>query len=150
MTLIELMVVVVIATILISIAIPSYQTQVLRSRRVEAKTALLDLAAREQRYYSTSFTGANYSPAPTDLGYPIGSAWPLPVADNYYAVTVCTVGAAACPPSPQTAPGFLVSAAPINSQTADTQCAFFAVDSVGRQWANDSNNNDTTTICWNN
>ena len=54
MTLIELMMVVVIATILMSIAVPSYMSQVRQSRRIEAKTALLDLAGREERFFSTS------------------------------------------------------------------------------------------------
>ena len=62
MTLIELMIVVVIVSILASIAVPSYIQQVRKSRRVQAKTALLDLAGREERYFSTSANGANYSP----------------------------------------------------------------------------------------
>ena len=67
-TLIELMVTVAIATILISIAIPAYNTQIRKSRRTEAKTALLDLAGREERFYNTS-SPPNYSSTPSDLGY---------------------------------------------------------------------------------
>ena len=66
-TLVELMVVVVIATILLSIAVPSYMSQVRQSRRTEAKTAVLDLASREERYFSTN--GSIYSVTPADLGY---------------------------------------------------------------------------------
>ena len=44
-TLIELMVVVIIATILLSIAIPAYTSQIRKSRRTEARTAVLDLAS---------------------------------------------------------------------------------------------------------
>ena len=91
MTLIELMVVVVIATILMSIAVPSYMSQVRQSRRIEAKTALLDLAGREERFFSTSVNGANYSQTSTDLGYPVG-AWPQVVGSGYYTVTVCGLG----------------------------------------------------------
>ena len=50
------MVVVAIATILFAIAIPSYVTYIRESRRTEAKTAVLDLAGREERYLSTSPT----------------------------------------------------------------------------------------------
>jgi type IV pilus assembly protein PilE len=46
-TLVELMVVIVIASILMAIAIPSYKTSIRKSRRTDAKTALLDLAGRE-------------------------------------------------------------------------------------------------------
>lgn len=81
MTLMELMIVVVIVSILASIAVPSYIQQVRKSRRVEAKTALLDLAGREERYFSTSVTGANYSALSTDLGYT--GAWPIQVGNNY-------------------------------------------------------------------
>ncbi len=154
MTLIELMVVVVIATILMSIAIPSYMSQVRQSRRVEAKTALLDLAGREERYFSTSVTGANYTQTTTDLGYPVG-AWPQTVGSGYYTVTVCALGpgmAAGCANTTQTAPGYEIDAAPAagSSQLGDTRCAKFAVDNTGTQWAFDINNNNTTAYCWGN
>src|SRR5438132_12993393 len=55
-TLIELMVVVAIVTILFSIAIPSYMSYIRQSRRTEAKTAVLDLAGREERFLSTNPT----------------------------------------------------------------------------------------------
>jgi type IV pilus assembly protein PilE len=48
-TLIELMVTLAIAAILLSIVVPTYQAQVRKSRRTEAKTAILDFAAREER-----------------------------------------------------------------------------------------------------
>ncbi len=51
-TLIELMVVVAIATILFAIAVPSYMTYVRQSRRVEAKTAVLDLAGARRALIS--------------------------------------------------------------------------------------------------
>jgi len=60
------MIVVVIAGTLLAIAIPSYIDKVRTSRRVEAKTALLDLAGREERFYNTNNT---YSLTPSDLGY---------------------------------------------------------------------------------
>ena len=62
-TLIELMVVVAIATILFAIAIPSYVTYIRQSRRTEAKTAVLDLAGREERYLSTNPTAYTDVPA---------------------------------------------------------------------------------------
>ena len=67
-TLIELMVVVVIATILVTIAIPMYTSQVQQSRRTDARTALLDLASREERFLTTNPTG--YTTSPVSLGYP--------------------------------------------------------------------------------
>jgi len=62
-TLVELMVTVMIAAILLAIAVPSYQAYIRKSRRTEAKTAVLDLAGREETLFSTT--------TPT-------AAWPLP------------------------------------------------------------------------
>jgi type IV pilus assembly protein PilE len=151
-TLIELMVVVVIATILFAIALPSYQTQIRQSRRTEAKTALLDLAGREERYLSTAANGGNYSALPTDLGYPVGSNWPLNVGSGYYTVSVCVTpagAAAACPPSGAPGPSYTITATPVagTSQAADLQCTSFSVDSVGQQYAGGS---QTAVYCWGN
>jgi len=150
MTLIELMVVVVIATILVSLAVPSYMSQVRRGRRVEAKALVLDLAGREERYYSTSVNGANYSQTATDLGY---NALPAVVGNGYYQLSVCAVGPAMagnCAPSAQAAPAFVATAVAQGTQAQDTQCITFAVDNTGQRWAFDNANNDTTTTCWNN
>src|SRR5215469_3360224 len=85
-TLIELMVVVVIATILLSIAVPSYKSQVRQSRRTEAKTAILDLSGREERYLSTNPSA--YTNNPTFLGYG-GFGVGNPIGSGYYYLTVC-------------------------------------------------------------
>jgi type IV pilus assembly protein PilE len=154
MTLLELMIVVVIVSILASIAVPSYIQQVRKSRRVEAKTALLDLAGREERFFSTSVIGANYSAIPTDVGY-TGAAWPLPVGSNYYQVTLCVATAVgttpACDPNPNapTAPSFYILATPIagTTQANDQQCTSFGVDSIGAQFATGTQN---AAFCWSN
>ena len=135
-TLIELMVVVVIASILVTIAIPMYTAQVQQSRRTDARTALLDLAGREERYLSTN--GAIYSILTTDLGYPAG-AFPANVGpDNYYQLTVCSP-AANCDPNanPPPAPSYYITATPVagTSQAGDAQCTSFSVDSTGQQFS---------------
>lgn len=49
-TLIELMIVVAIVGILATIAYPSYRDSILKGRRAEARTALLELAQQQERY----------------------------------------------------------------------------------------------------
>jgi type IV pilus assembly protein PilE len=84
-TLLELLVVAIIAGILASIAIPSYVNSIRQGRRPEAKTALLDLAAREERFYTMN---NYYTASAASLGY----STPFPVAlgagpDYYLSVT---------------------------------------------------------------
>jgi len=152
-TLIELMVV-VIASILLGIAIPSYMSQVRQSRRTEAKTAVLDLAGREERYFSTAVA---YTTAAASLGYPNGLGAANPIGSGYYYLTVCSPAVGACaagmnmtnvPP----APSFTIVAVPVAGQTQalDNQCQFFAVDSTGQQYAQDNGGNNNTTYCWGN
>src|SRR3981081_4959749 len=65
-TLIELVVAMVVAAILAAISIPAYSSYVRKARRTDAKSALLDLASLEERYYSTA---NKYSQTASELGY---------------------------------------------------------------------------------
>jgi type IV pilus assembly protein PilE len=143
-TLVELMVVVVIATMLLAIAVPSYMSQIRQSRRTEARTAILDLAGREERYLSTNPAG--YTNVPALLGYP-GFGAANPVASGYYYLSVCSP---ACAPSLVAAPSYTITALPVagQSQIKDTQCASFSVDSTGKQFASNSAGADSTAYCW--
>ncbi len=69
-TLIELMITVAIVGILATIAATSYQSQIVKSRRTDARTALLDMAGREEKLFST--TNA-YGTTPASLGYGSGT-----------------------------------------------------------------------------
>src|SRR5580693_6458506 len=128
-SLIELMVVVVIAAILVSLALPSYMLQVRQSRRTEARTAILDLAGREERFFSTN--GATYTAAPGNLGY---TAFGIPIGSGYYSLAVCTPD---CLASALPAPSYSVTATPVagQSQVNDAQCTSFSVNSAGQQFA---------------
>ncbi len=137
-TLIELMIVVVIGAILFSIAVPSYLAQVRQSRRTEAKTALLDLAGREESFYSTA---SAYTNAPASLGYTAFGVF----GSGYYSLAVCSP---ACAPSAVAAPSYTVTATPVGTQVNDTQCASFSVDSTGKQFAFDNTGADNTAYCW--
>jgi type IV pilus assembly protein PilE len=146
-TLAELMIVCVIVAILLSIAVPSYMTQVRQSRRTEAKTALLDLAGREETFFSTS--GSAYTNAAASLGY---AAFGVPIGSGYYQLTVCVPAAANCTaglamPNPPAAPSFTIVATPLGTQVNDAQCTAFAVDSTGQQFATGTGG---SALCWSN
>ena len=51
-TLMELMIVVAIIGVIVGIGYPNYTQYVVRGKRSEGRTALLDAAARQERYYS--------------------------------------------------------------------------------------------------
>jgi len=143
-TLIELMVVVVIATLLLTIAIPAYMRQVRQSRRTEAKTALLDLAGREETFNATS--GIGYTAAAAQLGYTTFN----PIGSGYYQVTVCVPASGNCTaglgmPNPPAAPSYTIVATPLGIQANDTECTAFAVDSTGQQYATGTLG---TQQCW--
>jgi len=148
-TLVELMVVVVIATILLSLAVPSYMNNVRQSRRTEAKTTLLDVAGREESYFSTN--GAQYTTVAGNLGF---TAFGVPFGSGYYTLTVCSPAGAACGglaiPNPPAAPSYQVVATAVGSQVNDTQCVQFGVDSTGQQYAVTNGGAANTATCWSN
>ena len=53
-TLIELMVTVAIVALISAIALPSYSQYTKRAKRAEARSALFDMAARQERHYSNN------------------------------------------------------------------------------------------------
>ena len=147
-TLVELMVTIVVATILIAIAIPSYTSQMRKSRRTEAKSALLDLASRQERYYSTN---SAYTNDASLLGYDTTSKtlFQYKVGSNYYQVSVCvgagipTAGNGAQALN-STGATYLLQATPIGAQVADTICGSFTLDNTGVQ----SDTGTQTSGCW--
>jgi type IV pilus assembly protein PilE len=139
-TLVELMITVVILAIIVGIAVPAYTQQIQKSRRTDARNALLDIAGREERFLSVSNA---YSQLPTDVGY-TGVAWPQTVSNGYYTVTVVTPN----PGFPATTPSFLITATPIGVQAGDTTCATFTVNQIGQQTAQNSGGTDTSATCW--
>src|ERR1700754_1359739 len=136
-TLVELMVVIVIATVLLSIAIPGSQAQIRKSRRTEARMAVLDLASREERFLSTA---NSYSQTTTDLGY-TGTFPITTIGNGYYSLTVVA-------PAGATPPTFVVTATAIGQQLKDTACQTVTVNQLGTQAATDANGAAATT-CWN-
>ncbi len=132
-TLIELLVTMAIVAILATIAVTSYTSQVQKSRRTDARSALLDLAGREEKLFSTNNA---YSATPSDLGYaPVGTPWPISVGSGYYTVTVAV-------PTPTS---YTITANPVGTQASDAACASLSVNQLGVQ---SSTGTGTTATCW--
>ena len=140
-SLIELMVMLTIAAILTAVTLPGYVYEIRKARRTDARFALLDLATREERFFSTNST---YTSNPADLGY--AGAFPQTVGGGYYQLTVCVANTAPCGPNAATATGsvFLLTATPVGTQASDTQCTSFTLDNLGVQSATGS----SSGACW--
>lgn len=134
-TLIELMIVVAIIAILAAIAYPSYTNYVIKTRRVSAAACLSEYANYMERYYTTNMAYDKDS---------AGTANVLPGLDcasagrtgPYYKYTFDTL----------TASAFTISAAPKNSQLADTKCGTLSLDQAGKRVASASSTAAAT--CW--
>jgi type IV pilus assembly protein PilE len=141
-TLVELLTVIVIVAILVSVAVPSYNAQTRKSRRTEARTALLDIAGREERFFSTHNA---YTDTPSELGYGTDDEFPVTVGSGYYEVSVEKTDASADDPAT-----FTLTASPVagKGQDKDGQCNSFTVTQTGKQTAEDKSGTDTTATCW--
>ncbi|HME38303.1 MAG TPA: type IV pilin protein [Steroidobacteraceae bacterium] len=141
-TLIELMVTVAILAILTTIAVTSYSSSVLKSRRTEAKSALLDLAGREEKLFST--TNA-YSNLEAFVGYAAAGATTvmtnMAFGNNYYTLTAQVPD----PNQAGNAASYLLTATPVGNQANDSLCGSFSVNQLGVQTVTGT---ATAATCW--
>jgi type IV pilus assembly protein PilE len=140
-SLIEMMIVVVVIAILVAIAIPMYQRQIQESRRTSAKTALLDIASREEKFYSTN---NYYTLEMANLGYAAaqitGNTLQAPGGgSDYYTIQF--------PASASTqAASYTVQAVPVaGSQQASDVCGTYQITDLGVQT---NFGGAQTTGCW--
>jgi len=132
-TLMEVLIAMAVVALLAVVIIPGYTAQVQKSRRADAKTALTDLAAREERYYA--ITNA-YSNNATNLGY--SGTFPVAVTSsgvNSYSLNVAL-----------TATGFVGTATRAAGPQANDACGDYSLDDKGVQ--SNPNSTQTTPPCW--
>jgi type IV pilus assembly protein PilE len=140
-TLVELLVTMVIAAILAAIAIPAYSNYVRKARRTEAKSAVLDIASLEERWFSTN---NSYTDDPTKLGYTGAAGTAFTVGSGYYTVLVSKVDAT----TSTALATYTIVATATGDQLKDTQCRSFQVTNNGAQTAADSASAVNTNTCW--
>ena len=130
-TLIEVMIVVVIVAILAAVAIPSYQGQIQKTRRADAKEALMRAAAAQERYF---FSHNEYTDDLTQLGFQSSLS-----NDAHYSLKA----------DPVTTTAFTITATPVPNgvQLKDTQCTEFSINQLGKQEAKGSGSNPSNE-CW--
>lgn len=154
-TLIELVIAVAIIGLLAAVSIPMYQDSVNRSKRSDAKNALIDLAQREESFYAdnNAYTAElRSSTIPPGLradkyGYQSVTATGATSQQCYYTITAAS-------PAPRQ---FTLTAIPstvvtggCNAQSLkDTQCKVFTIDQTGtRMGYSDAGGTISNPDCW--
>ncbi len=119
-TLIELMITVAIVAILAAVAYPAFTSQMQKSRRADAQSALMQAAALEEKWF---FVNSQYTSTIANIG---GATSP----EGYYTIAVsdnngvgnCTTAALNC---------FLLTATPVGAQAADAACTTLTLTHTG-------------------
>ena len=127
-SLLEVMIVCVVVAILAAIAYPSYNSSVQKSRRAEAKTALLGVASQMERWSTEKGTYATAT-----LG--TGGVFANHSENSYYNLSLTNL----------TATTYTIQAAPTGAQTGDP-CGTFTYNEQGIKTV--SGGTWTTAQCW--
>ena len=135
-TLMEIMVVLIILGVLTAIALPAYQDSMRKSRRTDAKKALMEVASRQEQYMLDRST---YTADMEELGY---GADPMVSDDQHY--TVDRVASATCPVATATCYSLRATPQASSPQSDDEKCTTFTLDSTGAQTATGSDQDN----CW--
>lgn len=125
-TLIELMIVVAVVAVLASVAYPAYQDSIQKSRRSDAKIALVQAAASEERWFSSNNA---YTSNATNIG---GGLSP----EGFYDVTVVAATLT-----------YSITATAGADQAGDTNCETFTITQTGAKTSMDDSP-AVSTGCW--
>ncbi|WP_413701422.1 type IV pilin protein [Psychromonas sp. KJ10-10] len=150
-TLIELLIAIAIIGLLAGIAYPSYQESILKSRRVDAQSALLGLAQALERWNTTEGTYLEVATNDADTGFPaiFSTKSPIDGTGTYYNLKIHSASSLA----------YVIAAEPVNSQAGN---GILILKSTGaRGWDSDNslagvvtglgtspNELETSEMCW--
>jgi len=141
-TLIELMIVILLMSIILGISIPSYRAYTLRAGRTDASSALLRIAAAQERFYLQNGTYAGNGELalapPNGLGFSTGKS-----ERGYY-------GLAIAPDAAGLAVGYAVTATvdANEKQNGDADCNSLSINQNGRRGANGAYVAAVVEKCW--
>ncbi len=147
-TLVELVIVMLIISILVTIAYPSYQDQVRSSRRADCEGALLNLANALERFHTSNntFAGATLGNAagdifpdqcPTDNANAAAAAAAAAAGNATYNLTITAASTSA----------YTIQAAPAGIQASD-KCGTLTLTSTGLKDIVDASGGVTAADCW--
>jgi type IV pilus assembly protein PilE len=144
LTLVELMVTLAVLAILVTIGYPMYVAQVQKSRRVDARAGVMEMAAAQEREFAA--WGGYSEPTIAISNVNANDGAPAPDANSvfnseiarisgeysdYYTFTVNATDTT-----------FTITATTRGNQGGDLDCASFSVDQTGTKNATDLN------LCW--
>ncbi len=129
-SLIELMIALLILAILTVIAVPTYQSYVTQTTRTKAQRALLDIAGREEQYFSSNNT---YTSSLANLGLSDPDVVDKATDSRYYTVSVASASTS----------NYTLTASPGGAQTSDSQCGSLSLNRSGQQTSQYSGSH-----CW--
>jgi len=138
-TLIELMIVVVIMAIIASVAYPSYNNFIVKSKRTAAKTIIMRIADRQEQFFADN---KQYAADLTDLGFAAnpfavnqnGEVTDVAADDRIYLLGLANTSATT----------YTIGAIPQLSMIAgDADCGIMWMTHTG-----DKGNSGTSTDCW--
>ena len=140
MTLIELMIVVIVLGIIIAIGVPSYRGYIIRANRVDGTSALLRLAANQERFHMQNNTYASNAQLAAALPAGLGIA---ATDHGYYNLTIAAAGAGL-------AVGYTATATAVagESQGSDADCWTYTINEMGLRTAATQGAVDNTAVCW--
>lgn len=135
-SLIELMIVVAIVSIIASVAYPSYQESIAKSRRADAQANLLELAQFMERFYTTNNTYQNITTTPPSAPVLPFDESPKDGTNKHYDLALSAI----------TATSFTLTATPKNSMNGD-KCGNLTLTHTGVKGKSGSADLDE---CWRN
>lgn len=132
-TLIEMVVVVGIISIVAAFAYPAYQKRAQKAKRTDAKVALINIAAQQERFF---LRNNRYTTSLSDLGID-------GTENGFYSLSI-TSGSNS---------EFVAEATPAGSafsggQWLDKDCLKFEIDQLGRKSATGDGQADNSQQCW--
>ena len=137
LTLIELMIVVVIIGVIAAIALPSYQNYIEKSRRADATTTILKIAAEQEKYYLQNNRYATTAQMAAKMNSSVTTS--IDTQSGHYNATLA---------SADVTRDYTITATAIGAQLNDKKCRNFTYTQSGIRGATSSTSTASTDDCW--